>query len=39
MMIYSNTGDPDYLALAKEEDEITDKLGKDTDSRLDLHSL
>ena len=27
MMLYSNTGHPDYLALAKEEKEITDKLG------------
>lgn len=27
VMIYSNTCDPDYLALAKEEEEITDKLG------------
>ena len=27
MMLYSNTGDPDYLSLAKEEKEITDKLG------------
>ena len=27
MMIYSNTGHPDYLALANEEKEIIDKLG------------
>lgn len=27
MMIYSNTGCDEYLALAKEEEEITDKLG------------
>ena len=27
MMFYSNTGHPDYLALAKEEKEITEKLG------------
>ena len=27
MMIYSNTGHPDYLALANEENEIIDKLG------------
>lgn len=27
MMIYSNTGCDEYLALAKEEKEITDKLG------------
>ena len=27
MMFYSNTGHPDYLALANEEKEITDKLG------------
>jgi hypothetical protein len=28
MMIYSNTGCDEYLALAKEAKEITDKLGK-----------
>lgn len=34
MMIYSNTGCDEYLALAKEEDEIMDKLGKSTEETI-----
>ena len=34
MMIYSNTGCDAYLALAKEEKEITYKLGKSTEEMI-----
>ena len=34
MMIYSNTGCDEYLALAKEEDEIIDKLGKSAEEMI-----
>ena len=34
MMFYSNMGSDEYLALAKEEDEITDKLGKSAEETI-----
>lgn len=39
MMIYSNTGCEEYLALAKEEKELTDKLGEDKLDDLLLNHL
>lgn len=39
MMIYSNTGCDAYLALAKEEKELTDKLGEDKLDDLLLNHL
>lgn len=34
MMIYSNMGSDEYLALAKEEEELTDKLGKSAEEMI-----
>jgi len=34
MMFYSNMGSDEYLALAKEEDEITDKLGESVEETI-----